>query len=314
MVLQQHTIPTPYMVGPVHCYSTELGGDLVLFDTGPPTEQVKQYLLENIELTKLKYVFITHCHIDHCGLAFWLEQETGAQIYIPYRDWLKIHHHSERLDRVLELLKEIGFTDECLAASRKTIPEHMLFPPFPEKIKIIEKDFPVHLGFEFLNCPGHSQSDLVFSGPDWAVTGDILLRGVFQSPLLDVDLETGERFRNYNAYCATLRKLATLRDKKIFPGHRKRVNSVDDCILFYISKMLDRIETLGNLGGYEDIAGVVKGIFGDLYSKPFHVYLKASEIIFMQDFLHNPMLLQDSLGGIGLFRDVEKAFHRVTNV
>ena len=32
------------MVGPVHCYSVELDGELVLFDTGPPTRAGELFL------------------------------------------------------------------------------------------------------------------------------------------------------------------------------------------------------------------------------------------------------------------------------
>ena len=37
--MHQHTVQTPYMVGEVHFYSAELNGELVLFDTGPPTPE-----------------------------------------------------------------------------------------------------------------------------------------------------------------------------------------------------------------------------------------------------------------------------------
>ena len=84
------------------------------------------------------------------------------------------------------------------------------FLPFPSSFLVAENDLPERLGIEVLACPGHSQSDLVYVGEDWAVTGDTLLRGVFQSPLLDVDLETGGRFKNYEAYCSTIVKLAGL--------------------------------------------------------------------------------------------------------
>ena len=72
----QHTINTPYIAGPVHCYTAELGGDLVLFDTGPPTAEAEQYLRDNIDLRRLKHVIITHCHIDHYGQAAWLEKNS----------------------------------------------------------------------------------------------------------------------------------------------------------------------------------------------------------------------------------------------
>ena len=42
----QHTLPTPYPVGPVHCYTTEINDQLILVDTGPPTDETKQYLEE----------------------------------------------------------------------------------------------------------------------------------------------------------------------------------------------------------------------------------------------------------------------------
>ena len=62
MAIFQHTINTPYMVGPVHCYTTEVNGELVLFDTGPPTSSAEHYHTKHIDLASLKYVFITHCH------------------------------------------------------------------------------------------------------------------------------------------------------------------------------------------------------------------------------------------------------------
>ena len=73
-MLTQHTISTPYMVGPVHCYTGTLAGELVLFDTGPPTEEGRRSLQEQIDLAKLKHILITHCHIDHYGQADWLEK------------------------------------------------------------------------------------------------------------------------------------------------------------------------------------------------------------------------------------------------
>ncbi len=114
MAIQQHTVDTPYMVGPVHFYTTEIEGELIMFDTGPATGSAKKYLQKNIDLPKLKYVFITHCHIDHYGLAHWLEEETDAQIFLPYRDGLKITAHQERLQDMYDLLSDLGFSGAYL--------------------------------------------------------------------------------------------------------------------------------------------------------------------------------------------------------
>lgn len=303
MTIKQHTLDTPYMVGPVHCYTAEINDELMLFDTGPPTSVAKQYIAENVDLKKLKYIFITHCHIDHYGLAHWLEQESDAQLFIPYRDGLKILSHEERLQDMYDLLQRLGFSGEFLEGLHKSL-SNGVFPIFPEKFKIIEDDFPNHLGIRYLGCPGHSQSDIVFYSDEWAVTGDVLLKGVFQSPLLDVDQETGERFKNYESYCSTLIKLSSLRDKLICPGHRKKIDTVDQTILFYVSKMLGRTSQLKKFDSDENVAQITRKIFGDNTKETFLLYLKASEVLFMQDFLANPNLLKNSLQEIGLFEHV----------
>lgn len=304
----QHTINTEYVVGPVHCYSTEIDGELVLFDTGPPTEEAKRYLRQNLELNRLKHVIITHCHIDHYGLARWLEQETDATLYLPFRDHLKIVRHTERLELMYDLLLQIGFKPAFLDQFRASMDDGTVFPPLPGTFQIIEESLPERLGLTALSCPGHSQSDMVLIGDDWAVTGDVMLQGIFQTPLFDVDLLTGERFRNYAAYCESLAKLVTLRDRQILPGHRNAIDSVDSCLLLYVSKLLERAARIKQLPLAMTAAEIVTRLFKDDARHPFVSYLKASEIVFLRDFLAEPELLRKVLIDIGLFTQVADLF------
>ncbi len=314
MRVTQHTINTPYMVGPVHCYTSEVDGALVLFDTGPPTEPAKEYFLNHIDLSRLRYVFLTHCHIDHYGLAAWLAQESSAEIFLPYRDSLKMLEHEKRVSDMSIILRDMGFSGAYLEELHKLVGSRSNFPSYPERYNIVEDDFPSSLGLDLLSCPGHSQSDIIYFSEDWAVTGDVLLKGVFQSPLLDVDLETGERFRNYEAYCTTLKKLARIREKQVFPGHRVSIDSVDETLIFYVAKMLDRVVSLGSAVHKDNIAGTIDKLFGSKVKDPLHVYLKASEIAFMQDFLEQPQILKDSLQTIGLFDHVVEKYQQATQI
>lgn len=309
-MIKQHTINTVYPVGPVHCYSAELGHDLVLFDTGPPSEEARKCLSTEVDLARLAHVVITHCHIDHCGLVSWLEEQTAATIYLPYRDALKIAGHEERLGRMNELLLQIGFDQAFVEGFRKGLSDGEVFPRHPERYLVVESDLPGHLGIEVSSCPGHSQSDLVLTGSDWAVTGDVLLRDIFQVPLLDIDLETGRRFHNYHAYCETLAKLAALRGKRILPGHRDEIDSVDGTILFYVGKLLDRAAHVKRFPSSHSVARIVEQLFGGGKNHPFHYYLKTSEIVFMRDFLQCPDLLRTALEQIGLFDAVADKFRR----
>jgi hydroxyacylglutathione hydrolase len=308
--LIQHTIQTPYMVGPAHCYSGEIAGELVLFDTGPSGPQAERYLRENIDLERLRHVFITHCHIDHYGQAHWLEKNSDARIYLPFKDSLKIRNHGLRLDEMYNLLAGLGFTRESLEGLRKIFDSGVLFPPAPRDFLIAEKDIPEHLQVEVIDCPGHSQSDLVYAGEDWAVTGDTLLRGVFQSPVLDVDLEDGTRFKNYQAYCATLVKLASLRGKTVLPGHRYKVKSIDHALVFYVSKLLERVVQLIPYKDEDDLPVLMQRLLKGRINDVFHLYLKASEIVFMKDFFESPDLLKIALRQVGIFDKVSELYSR----
>jgi len=311
-MVTQHTIDTPYPVGPVHCYTLEQADGLILFDTGPPTSEAKEYLRRHLDLSRLRHVLVTHCHIDHYGLAHWLEQESDATIYLPHRDGLKITQHERRMELMYALLCEVGFDQEYLDGMQKIFATGVLFPPLPKNFKIAEKNLPEELGIEVIPCPGHSQSDVVYTFGRYAVTGDTLLRGIFQSPLLDVDLLTGERFNNYHAYSDSIVKLAGLEDKTVLPGHRQSIDSVSSSLQFYIGKMLTRVEQMLPVKDEKNVARLISKLFNNSMNEVFHIYLKASEILFMQDFLAEPEKLEEALAEIGLLDTVAPLFRRVT--
>jgi hydroxyacylglutathione hydrolase len=312
--MHQHTIQTPYMVGEAHFYSTEINGDLVLFDTGPATPEALSFLAERIELERLRYLFITHCHVDHYGLAAHVARNSSATILLPRQDAVKLRRHGERLLHIEKLLLEYGFDDDYNARLRGTFDRHKVFPTVPERFEIVEESaLPQQLGISWLPCPGHSQSDLVYLCGGFAITGDILLREVFQAPLLDVDLATfAGRFRNYDAYCSSLVKLRCLEGYEILPGHRRYVESLDKTIFFYVSKLMERSIQVKRFAGVESVREVIGELFGNGFTDPFFVYLKASEIIFMRDFLAEPEKLRQALEQIGLFGQVRGLYADVT--
>jgi 2,4-dienoyl-CoA reductase (NADPH2) len=310
--LMQHTIETPYMVGPVHCYTADVEDELVLFDTGPPTPEGRRYFSEHIDIDQLRHVIVTHCHIDHYGLASWLEQNSDATFYLTYRDCLKIEQRESRIDGIFSLLQAYGFSDQSRTVLRELFESSALFPPFPRRYKVAERDIPQHLGIEVVSCPGHSQSDLVYLLDDSAVTGDTLLDGIFQSPLLDFDLEKGHRFNNYEAYCTTLLKLAGLSGKKILPGHRRSIISVRETLANYVHKLLQRARHLRPYREVDNLPYVIEKLFEGRVSDVFHSYLKGSEIVFMQDFLARPELLRGALEKIGLFASCKTLYQQAT--
>lgn len=306
--LTQHTVPTPYMVGPVHFYSGLVNGDLALFDTGPPTEQARQYLIENIDLNRLKYIFITHTHIDHYGQARWLEENSDAIVFLPYRDCLKVEKHDWRITHIVEVLRDLGITGQYLEDMKQKLAVGELFPPMPRRFQCVEHDLPAGMGLEVLSCAGHSQGDLVYTVHGCAVTGDTVLKGIFQTPLLDVDLVQGGRFNNYRAYCATLEKLASLDGMRIMPGHGEADPVVTMTLFSYIKKLFQRLITLKKALREKELMQIVENIFAGRDVLIFHYFLKASELVFMRDFLDDPEPMQTALQRTGLLGDVKALY------
>lgn len=314
MIPHQHTIDTPYFVGPVHCYSTEINGELVLLDSGPPTLAAIDYLRRNLDLSKLRHVIITHCHLDHFGLARWFEQETAATVYIPFRDALKFQNQVRRRDLLHDLLHQIGFNEDFVTRFMERQSVNEVGISEPQRYQIIEEsNLPEKLGLTPLACPGHSQSDLVLQGDTWAVTGDVLLKGIFQTPLLDIDLLSGQRFQNYHAYCDSLVKLASLKGKQILPGHRHDIEGIDSCLLFYLKKLLERAARVRKYPLSMNTVETLCNLLGDKLTSPFISYLKASEILFLRDFLAEPELLCQAIKKIGLYSQLADSFTDFTS-
>jgi 2,4-dienoyl-CoA reductase (NADPH2) len=143
----------------------------------------------------------------------------------------------------------------------------------------------------------------------------VLLRNIFQTPLLDVDVDTfNGRFRNFDVYCSTIAELVKLRGSIILPGHRTSIDSVDDTIIFYVDKMMERAGQLTRYAGTGSLREIVARIYnGGSLNNPFLVYLKACEILFMLDFLAEPQRLKSALQDAGLFAPVADLYHQVTS-
>ncbi|MDH4006523.1 MAG: MBL fold metallo-hydrolase [Desulfuromonadales bacterium] len=293
-------------------YSAELQGTPVLFDTGPDTDEARRYLRENVELDRLAYVFITHCHPDHCGLMRFLQQESDAKIVISRYDLLGYQKLSERIALMSDILEPFGFPESEISRVQEYLIRFDKTIPLPEHYLVLEdfKDYFSSKGLDYLHCPGHSQSDIVYLFDDCAVTGDVVLSELFTTPLLDVDVESLDgRFKSYAAYCQTIRKLMGLDGKEILPSHLAPINRISEPVLYFVSKLLSRAEVLSaHLGEGKSLYQCLLDIFGDEFYLSDVCFLKISEVFFLYDFLMNPQELAIELEELKLFNEVEKGF------
>ncbi|MCW1291812.1 MAG: MBL fold metallo-hydrolase [Candidatus Rehaiarchaeum fermentans] len=146
---------------------------LILFDTGPSNSLNKiKIALSSIqlEISQIKYIFITHTHLDHIGSLYDLKQVTGALVGInekglPYLTKIRFPKgHDPKsmamagLFRILSLRTKLKPVKVDMLIQEGYVPEE-----FGVKMQII-------------STPGHTDDSLSFYFPEEKViiVGDLL--------------------------------------------------------------------------------------------------------------------------------------------
>jgi hydroxyacylglutathione hydrolase len=298
--MQKLSVPTPYLVGDVKVYTFEVDGKLILFDTGPPTDDARQFLKDNVDLDRLKYVFITHWHPEHCGLAAFLEKETTAEIIISKYEAEKLSHPERHALQMNNLLPSLGFDEDEVEKQREVARWLETIAPTPENYRVLEESQDVldALGLSYFYSPWHGGCDVVYMLQNYAISGDTVLKGIFSCPCIEVDPDdpSAGRFSNYAALCEAISQLKKIENYSFLPSHRDPVESVDDWIEFFVTKLVERTRALAPLlqSGNTVYQSTVK-FFGKRVEKPFHLYIKASEVALCHDFLNAPEQLIQAL-------------------
>lgn len=88
-------------------------------DTGVANDVIKDNWRRLLPVYPLRRQIVTHCHPDHLGLAAWLENETGAPLWMTLGEYLTAHMICAQIDgygvtRMLELFKAHGLDQHRL--------------------------------------------------------------------------------------------------------------------------------------------------------------------------------------------------------
>lgn len=90
-------MPLPFALNHINTWLLADGDGYAAVDTGFAQEPIKQAWKSALAGRRLTRTIVTHCHPDHLGLAAWLEQETGAGLWISQGDYLAAHMMVEQI-------------------------------------------------------------------------------------------------------------------------------------------------------------------------------------------------------------------------
>lgn len=210
-----------------------LGADrLALVDPGPVDEAHQRRLLEEAG-DHLRWILVTHTHIDHSPLASALKEATGAEI-VAFGPAPQMRHPHRSRER------NAGHLD---AHDMSFAPDRLLSDG--EALDIGE------MRVSAVYTPGHTSNHLCFEidGSGLLFSGDHVMSGstvVIAPP--DGDMAV---------YLESLQKVRRRRPRRIAPGHGDMIEDPASVLDEYLRHRLEReAQVLAQLGAAQPGAGV----------------------------------------------------------
>lgn len=239
MRIQKLIIPTPFPVGPINIYLVA-EDPITLIDTGPKTDEAIAALTSQLKnlgfrIEDIQRIILTHTHEDHCGLANWLQQISGAPVYV--HEWEQ-HNLSDRgrtrVDR--NLLEQAGVTTEELDQMSQHYAQVKSYAEAVSNLKTYrdEHEFEFTSGaLSVVHTPGHTpgSSCLWRAATRTLIAGDTVLKTITPNPVLNVDPNNkSRRFPALIKYLNSITHLQTLIPTLIHTSHGDDVLDFDEYV------------------------------------------------------------------------------------
>lgn len=251
-------IPVPFPMKYVYCYLFQDKSGYTLVDTGLNYKKARAAWEEvfdelAIHPQAIHTIIVTHFHPDHSGMAGYLQEKTGADVWMSETDRAMFERafikNKEQAVYVEELLQKHGTPKELIEAilvNLENITAHV--QPFAKIQVIREKEW--MLGGErwkILETPGHSQGHLCFFKEDSKIllSADMILDNITPN----ISLWPGGSQRPLEDYLSSLNKLRQISAKEVWPGHGEVLYDVQKRIeelVIHHEKRLDIIAELAS--------------------------------------------------------------------
>jgi len=169
-------VPSIFPTGDTRCFAAEGEDGWTLLDVGVSTPQAREiwrsFLKElGISFHQIRRIYLTHNHPDHCGIAGWLQQQSGAQVFLPRKDMPPLEKYKlpekEQVEQLRIDMAPYGIADEMIVGIVKDIVLiNAFFQPYADVTPLDEGD-----SFRFgddiytvYGVPGHSDGHVLFLG------------------------------------------------------------------------------------------------------------------------------------------------------
>ena len=205
MILKQLKIQTDAIRDKTNCYIIfeENSKETMCIDPAGDVDRIED-MIRNVLKGNLKYIYLTHCHVDHIGGVTELKERCGGKILIHRKDSMGLNDPNINLSTVVGMPKIELEADSI----------------------IDDKDL-IHLGeleFKVIHTPGHTagSTSLYCAKEKCLFSGDTIFAGTWGR----TDLPTSSREHIMESI---MNKILVLPENIfIYPGHGKATMLKDE--------------------------------------------------------------------------------------
>jgi glyoxylase-like metal-dependent hydrolase (beta-lactamase superfamily II) len=254
-------LPLPFRLNHVNCHAVKGTDGWWLVDAGLSREATiegwLQFFEEHaIKPVDIKGIYITHFHPDHYGCSGWLQNYSGAPVYIGEIDADRINRYWKNEVYILgalgNLFRDNGMPEEVLKQVVDSVANLIPYTfPHPE-LTTLQAGQVVNIGdfeYEVILTPGHTDGHICFYNRDHGVllAGDHLLPEISSNislwPQPGVDLNPLDNFLR------ALNGIRSLNCKLALPAHGKPFSNIEERISQLETHHLARLELIKDCAG-----------------------------------------------------------------
>ncbi|MDC3415164.1 MBL fold metallo-hydrolase [Aquibacillus sp. 3ASR75-11] len=263
-------IPVPFPMKYVYCYLMENEFGYTLIDTGFHYKKAVEAWEETFEelqvdTNRIHTIFLTHFHPDHSGLAGWMQQRTGARVWMSSDDLemfqLAFKDNGVQKENVEKLIYDHGvpakLRDEIQTNLQK-MSKHV--QPFVDINPITEKECKLDdRTWEIIQTPGHSKGHLCFYQKEEKIliAGDMILDPITPN----ISLWPGGSEYPLHDYFNSLEKLMDYSVEQVWPGHGDIIYHVTERIEELMHHHYSRLDKISSLATSKSTFEIADALF-----------------------------------------------------
>lgn len=288
----QVKVPLPFSLKWVNSYVIPEADGYTVIDPGLRTEEAiilwEQVVREYIkEWSQISRIILTHQHPDHYGLAGYMQERSGAPVFMSRRS----HAYVARLwggdskydDELSALYAEHGMPEELIETIRDNLATFIEKVSPQPRVSYIEAGDTIRIGglqWLLIDAPGHAFGQLCFYAEErgWMLCGDQVLPHITPN----VSAVPGEEQDPLAFFLESLEELKRYDVRLAFPGHRDPFTNFAERIVELQQHHVRRLQRMCDMLAEEprNAFALCEALFGSrLRNNPHNLRFAMSETL-----------------------------------